>query len=282
MTSDIPLLGFVDQKQMTSVTIKTADCVREQVVPLRVVFGRGRKRVAYDYLPFKRARTGTDEVELFCDEIESFALRLVLVRSEAKGSMHFEQRLLGSSITAIDKYIRALRALAETRSIEVYDLKSGKSVLRTRVHPPFPASHLVDDAKFFALAARVNDFFNVTLKLGRIPNNEDASSLRTLAWIMEGTGTPAAIEVTVTKGATDDGIVRALRGEIASLRLEHGGLDIPFLGSIVKTGPFTLHARARLVNRDKAHREWCEACAGSPVTLEWEPVEPATLTRGGS
>jgi hypothetical protein len=201
------------------------------------------------------------------------------VRSTGIGRVTFQERVFGKSIRAIDKYIRAIRAVAKTSRFEVYDLESSKLLFLAKTTNGLPSTALVDSAKFFSTAARICDFFDTEISLNRIPNELDISSVQTLNSIATGKmPTSVRIDTRIAKSATDSQIVAALQGQLSSLRLEHGGLELPLFDSIVKTGPFTLLANVRLVNRHAAYQRWASADLGSPVTMEWEPTEPAVVT----
>ena len=179
----------------------------------RVTFGCGEDAVVYECIRFVIARRGSEEAEVESSGALPFRISLI-VKPSGTGSVHFERRWAGADIRAVQKFMRALKALVSSRKLEIYDVGQAVTLLKPRIGGTLPAwfsayEALIDDAVLVA------DFYGVKLQMPEGPTPVDRESLALLKGLIDGI--PVDVEdmtLTLTKCA-DVGAAQAetVRGE---------------------------------------------------------------------
>jgi hypothetical protein len=278
LATNLPFFDSYGFEHGGTLTVGRSDSLRTKIVPVRLVFGAGLDQVIYEYVPFRCERVGTDEVEIVSEGGRPFTLRLIVFQRRAEAA--FSERQLGFSVREADKYVRAIAALATGGLLEAFELESGTRIFSGRPEDALPSSPLRECAQFFAEATRLCEFFDVDLQLNRPVTEEDARGLDLLSAVMSGSASIGHIDATIGKSPQAENLLlRACEGEVADLMLEHQGLQISVLDSVVSTGPLSLLAKAHLQSPDETKQRWNSAELNAPVRVTWQPIGAVAITR---
>lgn len=242
----------------------------------RLTFGCGESAVVYECINFVSARRGSEEAEFESSGTLPFRMSLI-VQSSGTGSVHFERRWDGADIRAVQKFMRALKALCSSLEFELYDLEQAVTLLKPRFSGTLPAwfsgyESLIDDAVLVA------DFYDVELKMPEIPTHDDLESLALLKGLIDGL--PLTVDdmtFTLTKCAhVDAAQAQAVLGEAPYLvTLPEYSVRPVLFGVPVCTGPVAYHIpRARVGDPEEACRFLETAPIGEGITLSLKPLCP--------
>ena len=150
----------------------------------RVTFGQGDESVTYDLIRFNVSRAGTAEAEFQSTGNLPFDLSLT-IQDGGRGLLRCTGRGGPVEVHEAQKYIRALQALGNNGTLELYDLERSKRFGRAHIKGELPAGiggfrELLDDAVFVA------DYYATTLILPPEPTDEDARALQVLRRLTTG------------------------------------------------------------------------------------------------
>jgi hypothetical protein len=270
----------LEMANASTLSVGRATTHPEMIVPLRLTFGAGPTQVVYEYLKFRRTRSGRKEAELVSDGREPFTLTLLL-RAET-GTFTFHEHTAGFSIRAGHKYIRALQALTQNPHVEVHNLESGNRLFSARLGCQDPRGSLSPYSRFFETTSRICDYFKVDLQMNRSITPADAEGLTLLEGLMEGTLVslgPITASIVKTEAAAGPNWERVWAGGTTDLVLNHEGLQIPVLESLVSTGPFAFNMTVRAADPTRFKHYWQAAAEGALIDVRWVPEGSATVIR---
>lgn len=240
-------------------------------LPLRVTFGSGNEAVIYEYIPFQISRAGSEEEELSTVG-EDVPFRLDFVRSTktpSAGTLNFTYRFVGHDMIAVQKFMRAMRALRANRHVELYNLQTAHVLTRGLVSEDLfeewdeGLCRLVDDA------VEVSRHYGVAVRYQRL-SPADQEVLHELHGLIAGdlldTG---EITLNVIKGSNTPEILKTVDQTATYRVVNPAGLTPPrvLFGTPVPTGAvFWTIEGARVVDVETAF----ERASSAPIGETFE------------
>lgn len=246
--------------------------------PVRVTFGSGSDAVTYPWMNFSVVRRGTEEIELVGKNDVPFELHAALQPAKGTGTVTILEHRVGADVHAIERLLRAVRAAKRTGSLEFYDLRHDKTLLKAQL------GDLTDrDPRFWDFiqdAVMVADHYEVQLRLPRVLTEDDVVNLVSLKQLITGELiTSGDLTVTLVKTAENAEHLRQLLGKENAIRCERSSLDpAPVLfGVSVDTGPVRVEFGQMTVKNAAYVREAIELPDGSEVELILTPTAPGKI-----
>jgi hypothetical protein len=245
-------------------------------VPVRMTFGSGTNAVIYDWIEFQTSRAGSTEMELVSLPGPPFSVSIVL-RPQGEGSLSFTDHFDGADVHEIQKFFRAINAAMNSGTLEFYDLKRGKALLRATTTLELPKWFGPYEAVINDVVA-ISDYYNVTLKVPGQLSPDDLASIALLKGLIEGTPVPFN-EITlgmIKSVEPTPEMEQQLNAESSFIfqQQELFGCPIVF-GTPVPTGPIEiLVERARIKNAAEFWKFLTEAALGESADLILQPTGP--------
>jgi hypothetical protein len=260
----------------------TAERVR---VPLRVTFGRSDTAVVFDYIEFRVARVGSEEIELVSTADLPFQMALIFGPPNlSRGKVDFTYTFAGADIRAIRKFMDAIDALRADGYVELYNLETGSRL----THGEMSGGMLEEwDTGFRRLvkdAVAVSEHYGVKLRY-RKPEIADFHTLEQLVGLIEGLSLPA-VDVTLQLKKiteTDSGVYDAMRNAAAYRLLAPRLEPTPVLfGVPVPTGPVVWDMPEAIVeDLDEAYQRISRAAVGEGFAVKLILSAPVRVRAGG-
>jgi hypothetical protein len=253
----------------------------------RVSFGSGVERVVYDLIEFDATARQLDMagnglvVELTsASQHVPFQVHLVLGLDGTGCGFEMGTRFSGCDILEAQKFFRAMRALAASGELDLFELKTGKSI--GPIHVEFtsvsedrePFEKLTDDL------AEVAKAFGQQLIAPDVINKEDIEMLPFLLEVCrrgEVVGGQAG-NVTarlVRKEEPPEAALAPISGEFA-IGLENDTYPLQhLLGAQIQVGPSrTIIERARLRNFERVGAEYAALSPGESIQVAFDTDGP--------
>jgi hypothetical protein len=277
-TSDFDFL-LPPVREQTRLTLSLAARPSQELIPLRVTFGKDSDAITYEYIPFQRTHAGAEQTTF--ESTANLPVRIILVlRDNGAGSISFRDTSAGSDVHDIQKFLRAITIAITTGRVEFYDLAKSKRFLEATLRGSLPKwiehySALIDAAVIVA------NTYNVRLTKPPLPTPEDAERLYLLRQLATGlTMHVNEIGLGLSKvTGTAPSLRAALAGE-CSYRIITSGENVIVFGTTVPTGPLEYEvSRARIKNVADLLEYLDHAPLGAPTDIVLAPTGPISARR---
>ena len=259
--------------------------ISSRSLALRLTFAKNDEIIQYEYVQFRVARGGTEEIEIESTSPLPLVLSLILALAKGAGSsLSWKTRLEGADVRQAAKAIQALSLLKNGGSLELYALDGAQQIgtLSLGLAHPERRTSLED---VVVAAAAVCDKYSINLRVPRHIRQRDHSAVNLLLAIADGAPMGASnFSAKLVKSVENEGNVKfvvAQSLEISASAEQFEPKPVIF-GVPVDTGPVTLYATGARIKRPKVFmRRYASANYGDALPIEFDVRDFQVVRKAG-
>ncbi len=276
----IPLLEGVNF-ECGSMTLMARSIPDRAVIPLRLRFKGSSGSVTFDYLPFKRMRAGTDEIEISTSKHDALRMSLVLPANAASGGKAtIVKDFVGRRVAAVAQTCRALRLLQEGCEIEMFSLQLS-SLLGTLQVEPMDLHLKPGFFSFIEDLAAISARFTADLRLPSLDafSTEDEKAFHLLrAFVLNEPVPMKDLTMTLVKSQENAEALPKLLGTAGAFRMVHESATVWLFGRKLNIGKCAIQVdRAEVKNLRQAIDRFKRARIGEGIPFSLFPSTPVQL-----
>lgn len=273
------------------VLVKPSEIMGGRRFTFRVTFGSGSHSISYPSLEFAVVRAGTKESELSTTDTDlPFQLAIVLEmppegpsqRVPIKGRFSVTHQFPGRSARTIKKFIDAMRALRQSREIELYDVRHESLFFKATLELEERSTGYLQFAQLIDELAEVSERLDIDLRLPESLKEEDVENLPVLLELIrtgKATLSVTSLSATLVKNPEHQAQVLGMLHEAQTLRLDFLNHSIKLAGTTVEIGPCSLTLiDAYIIDPERVRREYLSADNGDGIVVEMRPEGRVTLS----
>lgn len=275
-SSNLPLLRGVSVSSGARLEFRSLSDNR--MIPLRLTFRNANRRVILEYVPFRKARGGTAEVEIETTGDSPLRMRLILPRAGGSTAQATVSRnLVGKTVRAVAQVCSALQTLQEGCDVEMYSLQLSANLGILQTEP----LQLGVRPEFFSF---IGDLMAIATRFGIdpiLPDGADFDDEAEKGFMMLRAfvrNQPLSLEdytMNLVKSKENEELLpEQLKPELV-FWVQHDNATANLFGTEFSVGPCGIHIeRAAVKDLEKTIARFRKAKIGETVRISVRPLTP--------
>jgi hypothetical protein len=275
--STVPLLS--EMKFLPgSIAMSVRSMPDDRTIPLKLMFSKGDRHAALDYVEFRKVRSGVEEVEITTVDTQPLGITLTLPFNTASAvTATISTNLPGQKIREVAKVCAALKLLQTGCTLELTSLKLNGH-LCTLVVDPLQLSFKPGFFRFVEDLAAIATKFNVNFPMPstlKLPRDEEETFMILRAFALNEPLELTRFTASFIKCPENATVVpQQFRNEIV-VRLEHENANATLFGVPIRLGPTRIQVdRAQVIQLSATMKKFTNAKMGTAVPIRLRPLVP--------